>query len=199
MGDAFAVEPPVPRVRRHRLLTGTSGLLLFVCLFLPAVKGCSSAPIHPYEVPPFWLPYIYGAVFSVVALARTQRGLELGTNVLRALAVITIAAGGILLAVMELAGIIQMLVGIAMLCVIDLRGVSERRVAASGLLVGLLCSIWFGLWAGSQDALYGVFLSLGSSLGILVGSFVWIFEAIHVHDEPMPIAVILPAAQRRYR
>jgi hypothetical protein len=63
--------PPVRPRRRHRLVTAPAGLLLFICFFLPAVRGCGS-PVYPIEVPIFSLPYLLGA--CAVAAALTSRG-----------------------------------------------------------------------------------------------------------------------------
>jgi len=53
-----------------------------------------------------------------------------------------------------------------LLSAIGVRGVSELRLAGSAALIGALCTAWFGLWTSSADALYGVHLSLASSLGL---------------------------------
>ena len=77
MGDVFAVELPDARPfatrRRHRPLTGTAGILLFVCMFLPALRGCGTSQVVPHELPPFLPPYLYGLVFAIAVHARTQR------------------------------------------------------------------------------------------------------------------------------
>src|SRR5262252_1376913 len=88
---ATAVEPLQPcvtgvRVRRHRRVTGLSGILLFACLFLPAVDACGA--VQPYELPPLAPPYLYGLVFAMIAVARTPRGLAQGIAALRGLAVL---------------------------------------------------------------------------------------------------------------
>ncbi len=64
-GDAVA---DVVRVRRRaHLLTIPSGVVLFVCLFLPAATSCDD-PITPLELPPFWWPYVIGAIVAGFAL-----------------------------------------------------------------------------------------------------------------------------------
>ena len=64
-----AVEPPLvriapgTRIRRHRRVTALSGILLFACLFLPAVDACG--PVMPYQLPPVVPPYVLGLVFAL--------------------------------------------------------------------------------------------------------------------------------------
>ena len=179
---------PVAGRRRHRLLTGTSGLLLFVCMFLPAVDGCS-APIVPAQVPPLWGPDLYGAVFALVALARTQRGLALGTFALRTLAIIVVAAGGALVLAAAPIGIAILLVGAMLVGTIGWSGVSERRLAGSAFVAGVLATGWFALWCMTPAALHGAYLSLASAAGLMAGATLWLREATHptVH---VPTAVV---------
>jgi hypothetical protein len=169
---------------------GTAGILLFICMFLPAMRGCSSAPVLPLDVPPFLPPYLFGLVFAVLAGARSSRALIAGVVAVRFLATLVAFAGFVVFLVAPSVGIVELTVGLVLLSAIGVSGVSELRLAACAALIGALCTFWFGLWAASGDALYGVHLSLASSMGVLVGGLVWVVDVLVNPAAHVPRAVV---------
>lgn len=181
---------PVTALRRHRSVLGTAGVLLFVCMFLPAMQGCGSAPVVPLDVPPFLPPYLFGFVFAAIALTRSSRGLIAGVTAVRFLATTVAFAGFVVFLVAPAVGIVELTVGLVLLSVIGVRGVSELRLAASAALIGAVCTAWFGAWTLSVDALYGVHLSLASSIALFVGGLAWVSEVLMQPSAVVPRAVV---------
>jgi len=176
------VDLPRPRVelelgrRRHRRMTVPGGLLLFACLFLPAVKGCNE-PVYPLTLPMFWHPYIYGAVLALGALFPTVRGMRRTVVALRVLACLTILGSAVLATFTGAIAFLELLAGGILLGAIGRHGYVERRVALTTIAIGALSLVWFGLWAASPGAMIGVYVSAIGSAGTLVGGLVWLGES----------------------
>jgi hypothetical protein len=168
------VVPQVGR-RRHRRITGTAGLLLFVCLFLPAVKGCNET-VYPISMPLVIHPYVYGIVFALGAGTLSVRGLRHTIDALRALAYLTIAFGVVLVPVRPGTAMLELFAGAALLALIGRSGYSERRAALTAIALGVVSLLWFGLLAATAVALVGIYLSVAAAIGLLVGGLVWLAE-----------------------
>ncbi len=180
-----AVDLPRARVelelgrRRHRRITGPAGVLLFICLFLPAVKGCNEA-VYPVTMPMFWHPYLYGLVLALGAARATVRHLRYTVLALRILAWLTLLGGVLLFVVAGAIGVAELIIGASLLGAIGRSGCSERRVALTAIVVGAFSLLWFGLWAATPDALVGGYLAGVASIGVLVGGLVWLGETTRV-------------------
>jgi len=201
MGPAkSAIDLPKPRIeievgrRRHRRLTGSAGLLLFICLFLPAVKGCSE-PIYPVSMPMFWHPYVYGLVFAFGTATVSLRGLRYTIVALRVLAWLTVVGAGLLVIATGGPGIVELVIGSCLIALIGTRGYCERRMALTAIAVGAMSLLWFGLWVITDSGLVGVYLSTVASFGLLVGGLVWLAELTLARPPP----ILLPHAQARRR
>jgi hypothetical protein len=196
---AGPVEPPCRRVeielgrRRHRLITAPSGLLLFVCLFLPAVRGCH-APVYPLEMPMFLPPYLYGLAFAYGAATLTARGMRNAIIAIRAITIMTLAGSALLVLLSPALGIIELMISAFVFAGIATGGHSERRAASTATIVGAICTLWFGFWTATSDALLGAYLSLASSIGLLVGGLVWLGETA---ANVAPLILIPRAVARR--
>jgi hypothetical protein len=161
--------------RRHRRVTAPAGLLLFVCLFLPAVRSCGET-IYPLELPMFWHPYVYGLALALGACAVTVRGVRRITVMLRGLGWLTLAGAAVMAVVNPIIGIFQLVFATVLLAMVGTRGYSERRIAGTGIVVAAASLLWFGLWASSSGALVGVYLSLLASICLLTGALLWLSE-----------------------
>lgn len=190
-----------PAKRRHRLLTLPSGLLLFVCVFLPAVKSCDK-PVYPYELPPVWPPYVLGLLIAITVLLR---GRALHSMILATRVVMLATIGGIallalvllvearlhnLVPVAALSGMVALLLAIT-----RLRGRDELAGARVVIATGVLGITWFGLWTlgDTDEVLYGIYVSVAASFGLFLGGIEWRRE-IQRDLEPPPS---LPSAVAR--
>jgi hypothetical protein len=174
---ATAVDPPLSRIapgtriRRHRRVTALSGILLFACLFLPAVDACG--PVIPYELPPVAPPYVLGLVFALIAISQTPRALRRGIAALRMVSLLVAVAGLVVIAIVPELGVPELGSGIALLAIIGLSRTSEARVAAAVIAVAAVSMLWFALWCLDDSARCGAYLSLASSAGLLLGGVLW--------------------------
>lgn len=180
----------VPGRRKPRPLLGVSGMVLFICMFLPALRGCEST-MTPLDAPPFLPPYVYGLVLAIAALWRTPRGMAFVAVALRVVSALVVIGSIAVTVLAPPVGMGELLLGSALLALIGLHDASERRVAVVSLAIGTLCTLWFSFWAVAPDALVGVHLSLVASIGVLAGSLAWLHELVARRRIEMPRAAIV--------
>jgi hypothetical protein len=184
---AHAVElddasPPRP-ARRHRFVTAPSGTLLFVCLFLPALRVCNE-PTYPTEVVGVQAPYLLGllvAIAAVVTAPRVRDGLVLAA---RFVVWATIAGWGLVLVVIAVSDreVVPFVVWLPVSAVlVALFGWGKRRGEVEAALVafasGVMSLVWFALMVLEPSPMYGAYLSVLGSAGLVVGGLWWRREA----------------------
>jgi hypothetical protein len=170
------LEPPR---RRYRPLLGVSGVVLFVCLFLPALRVCSHDDT-PAQYPMLWPPHVFGLVFAVCSLVTSDR---VRLALARTLAYLCVAGMLLLMAYSFLLGGIELVLAL----VIAFGFGTDRReigLAHGAIVVGMVSTGWFALLASSSDALYGSTLSLCASLALLAAGFIWRGDI--AADPPVP-------------
>lgn len=150
-------------------------MVLFACLFLPAVKGCD-APVYPVQTPMFLPPYLYGLAFSLAAMTITVRGMRHAIRGLRAVTFAALACSAVTLLLAPPIGVALLFASVTMLAILGWSGHSERRAAFTALAVSVLCTLWFGLWSATEEAMIGVYLATLGSAGLVAGSLVWIAD-----------------------
>lgn len=184
--SSFAVEPTpgaaapaelLPR-RRHRWLTAPSGVVIFICLFLPAVRICGS-PTYPYEAFGVQTPYVLGLLAAVVAVVRRPRALAGVVLAMRILIWVTAVGWAIALVVIGIdeGEVVPILVWVpvsAVLVWIFGRGPRDERAAVRATLgSAIACAVWFGLFVFDPGAMYGTYTGAVGSIGLLGGGLAW--------------------------
>ena len=188
--SSFAVElepPPTPR-RRHRWISLPSGVLLFVCLFLPAVKSCGE-PVYPFELAPLTTPYLLGLLVALVALMTAPGAVSKVVWIARALMWATVIGWTLFLLAQVLdegdAYFMPLFTAVpgAVVLAIFGRGKRDERAATRMALGTAVLGIgWFGMWCFDGSALIGVYLSAAASVGLFIGALEWRREI--ARDEP---------------
>jgi hypothetical protein len=177
--------------RTHRPFTSLSGLVLFACLFLPAVKACNS-PVMPYELPQLCPPYALGLLIAVIAMARTRRGLGAGLLVLRIVLVAMLVGGMITVPYAPAVGAALMLFAAVFTAIVGLTRRDERSVAILSITANAIWAVWFVLWCTDSGALVGVYVSLFACLGMIVGGVIWVGDVALSSARPeIPTATVL--------
>jgi hypothetical protein len=191
-GDSTDGERPTS-ARRRLALPG--GVVLALCIFLPALRVCGS-PTYPITMPPFWSPYVLGALVAVMAIARTPRGLRATLIAVAVIYVLNLIGWGVVtMSTLEGAPIgLGMLVLAGAFIALTRRGELELRAAHATLLVGLACTPWFALLAFDPDGMWGAWVSLGASLALVIAGLEWRRQVRLARTEPVPRAIARDAS-----
>jgi hypothetical protein len=184
---------------KRRSPLGISGVLLFVCLFLPTLRVCGD-PTAPIQFPPTYGVYLGGLLVGILGFSvarRVRRGMFLG------LAAIYIASIGTLLSI-TVGGYTTELAGVAtgglVLCVIvvSLRRMvhaswTERAPAVMCLVHALVSLGWSSLLAFDPDGMWGAMVSLGASSLMLFAAVGYAMSAFA--EERAETGAALPSAR----
>jgi hypothetical protein len=196
---AVELEPPAPLPRRrHRWITAPSGIVLAACVALPAVRVCGT-PTYPYETPPLVTPYVLGLLVAILALVGARRAVAGLVIAIRCVVWVTVFGWGLFLVyiVFSDAEIVPILVWLAIgaiLLGVFGRGPPDERAAIRVTLgTAALGIVWFGLWCFDPNAMFGIYLSAGASIGVLVGGLEWRREFVRDSVPPgVPRATSAP-------
>lgn len=183
------VEPPIaaalpiavaraPRLR-HRWITAPSGVVILVCLVLPGLRVCGT-PTRPCDGFGAQTPYLLGGLVAALARARPGRSVRAVVWAIRGLVWATVAGWAVALAAADaLAFGVWTVIGAGL--VLAFGWAAPTGGPAHALRVATAtawtCLAWFTILASTGDAMYGSYLGLGASLGLLVGTWWWRAEA----------------------
>lgn len=178
------MEPEIDTQQREHALSRpgpaialVGGLLLFSCLFMPAVVRLGR-PIRPIEVPWLAWPHFMGMLTAVgagLALMRDRSGAMVIALSLYLLALAAVI-GTSLAWWTHQAELSALLVGLAYALVATL----PRRpwhLARAVWICGSLASAWIGLATAFEMGLHGLWLALSGSLLLFVGGVLWELDA----------------------
>ena len=172
-----AAAPALMGARRKRPIVGISGLFLFICMFVPAVRGCGHEPIVPIAIPPVIPPYLLGLGFGLAGmLAGSRSNLKGAAIYLRVVMLLFLVECMIAVVEEPQFGLVVVIAPILMLVILGLRETTDRRLGGAATVCGLASAIWFGLFCGGEDALIGVWVSLFSSIALAISGIAWLAD-----------------------
>jgi hypothetical protein len=186
-GDSTSDRPRT--ARRARGLALPAGVVLALCIFLPALRVCGS-PTYPIAVPPFWSPYVLGVGVAWLAGARSLRGAAAALVFVKVVMLLTVVGWGVVAS----ASLDGLPFGLAFFAIgalffaVTHGGPVEERAARATIATGVLCTAWFAMIAFDPDGMIGAWISFGASLALVVLGLEWRRRARLERDEPVPRA-----------
>jgi hypothetical protein len=172
--------------RWHRKITGPSGLLLVLAMFVAATHADRELPVL---FPLAWPPYVYGLLFALAAAAHTRRGLVRAFDALRIVNVVLLSLSCLCAFVFAPIGLLFVIPPGLCYAALGWRARSERRAALCAIGVGMLCTLAFGALIDSFAGI-GMYLAEAASIGLLVGGLVWMYEASSAAPLVLPAAIV---------
>ena len=169
-------------------MLGVSGVVLFVCMFLPATRVCGK-PAYPLDTPWIIQPYFVGLALAIIAIARSRAMFGAGVWLLR-IAMLAITLETLVWLYEEpSSGIVAVTIALTMQGALGVKRIVEQRIAIATIAIALLMSVWFAMVASPPDGMIGGELSFGASIALLIASVLWTSDA-----RPPPSPPELPRA-----
>jgi hypothetical protein len=188
-GSTGGERPTV--ARRQRRFALPAGVVLAVCIFLPALRVCGT-PTYPIQMPMFWSPYLLGFAVALLAGARTLRALRPALIMIEIVMGLTVLGYGTasLFGGGEGVGIAFVIaaVGAGFFKLVRWGG-PEDRAAHATIAIGVICTPWFALIAADPEAMFGAWISLAASIGVIAAGLEWRRELRAARREAFPRAI----------
>jgi hypothetical protein len=176
-----------------RALTSIPGIVLVLCVFLPAMRVCGH-PTAPIAVPPCYAAYFGGIGVAIFALARRRALVKLGASVVLVLAMLCVGGVAALMCDGHVGSQVA-ICGITLACAVltvhwVVRGaVSERVLAGIAIAQGLMSAGWAALLVSDPDAMWGAMVTLVAALALVGTALAWYRQA--ARPAPLPVATLL--------
>jgi hypothetical protein len=170
-----------------RSFTAIPGVVLLICLVLPAMRVCGH-PELPIEFPPCYAAYLGGIGVIIMALARGRRGLIVGASLPPTLAILTLGGWFALATKSPAAPVVGLatvwLAVMAPFAIARRPVTSERLMACMALLQGLGSTAWAALIATDKDAMWGADVTLAAGIALIIGAVAWLDVATCTPELP---------------
>lgn len=186
--------------RKRRPLVVGSGLLVFVCVFLPTLRVCND-PTTPIEFPPAYIIYVGSAIIAYFGLGprlRTVRIWIAGWFLMWGLgvvAVLTMMATDDVNGGLGFATALFGATGVGLLVrFVHRKQLAERGAFAVGIVQGLIVTGWYLLLTSDKDYMWGAYVGLTAGFLQTITSAMALSSAQAVHREQretFPVARVI--------
>jgi hypothetical protein len=190
---------------RARRLLSVPGVVLLICLFLPALRVCNE-PTAPITFPPCYGAYVGGIGILIMAFAHRKRLLAVGASITPVLGIITVGGILTLMCLDDRGGWAMRLVAIGFgtltfgASIATVRYFwrnppSSKTMAAIVIIQGLGSALWAAVLAFDSNGMWGADVTAITGAVIMLGGLGWFVTAVPMEAvDPEPIVPVLPRA-----